>query len=218
MIPRFLFPFLPYRSFFSPFLVLSAITVPCWLVFRLYRLRDSGHRVSLGREILLLTFVVYLSGLATATLLPNHNSRSAAAAAVGIDVHPSLASLTCSSTTLPRGSTARAFCIHNARGNVVLFFPLGILMPLVWRRLSFWRGILIAIGISCGIELVQFLSRAWINRNADVNDVILNVIGASIGLAFVFLIRLRQGRPPGNRFAAYPGHVCFPHGEQIPRA
>jgi glycopeptide antibiotics resistance protein len=196
MIPKFLFPLLPYRSFAFPFLVLSAITVPCWLVFRLYRLRTSGHGLSFHREILLLTFVVYLSGLATATLLPNHNSRVAAEAAVGIDLHPSLASLTCSSANLPRGSTAQAFCLHNARGNVMLLFPLGILIPLVWRRLRFWRGIQIAIAVSVSIELVQYFSRAWSNRNADVNDVVLNVLGASLGLALVFLLRMRRGTRP----------------------
>jgi len=196
MIPKFLFPFLPYRSFFFPFLVLSAITVPCWLVFRLYRLRTPGHRLSFHREILLLTFVVYLSGLATATLIPNHNSRLAAEAAMGIDLHPSLASLTCFSAILSRGSTARAFCVHNARGNVMLFFPLGILLPLVWRRLGFWRGIQIAIALSCSIELVQYLLRAWINRTADVNDVVLNVLGVSLGLALVFLLRLGRGTRP----------------------
>ena len=193
MLRHLVYPFLPYRSFFFPFLVLSAIAVPCWLVFRLYRLRTSGHRRSFRREILLLTFVVYLSGLATATLIPNRNSRLAAEAAMGIDLRPNLASLTCSSATLPRGSTARAFCVHNAKGNVVLFFPLGILIPLVWRRLRFWRGVQIAIAISVSIELVQYLSRAWSNRNADVNDVILNVLGASFGLAIVFLLRLLRG-------------------------
>ena len=199
MFRHLLYPFLPYRSFFFPFLVLSAIAVPCWLVFRLYRLRTPGHRLSFRREILLLTFVVYLSGLATATLLPNHNSRVAAEAAVGIDIHPNLASLTCSSATLPKGSTARAFCLHNARGNVMLFFPLGILIPLVWRRLRFWRGIQIAIAISVSIELVQYLSRGWSNRNADVNDVVLNGLGACLGLAFVFLLRLVRGTRPAVR-------------------
>jgi glycopeptide antibiotics resistance protein len=198
MIPKFLFPLLPYRSFAFPFLVLSAIAVPCWLVFRLYRLRTPGHRLSFQREILLLTFVVYLSGLATATLIPNHNSRLAAEAAVGIDLHPNLASLTCSSAMLPRGSTARAFCIHNARGNVMLFFPLGILMPLVWTRLRFWRGILIAIALSFSIELGQYLFKAWSNRTADVNDVMLNVFGAFLGLAFVFLLRLLRGSQHSN--------------------
>lgn len=196
MFRHLLYPFLPYRSFFFPFLVLSAIAVPCWLIFRLYRLRTPGHRLSFRREILLLTFVVYLCGLATATLIPNHNSRLAAEAAVGIDLHPNLASLTCSSATLPRGSTARAFCVHNARGNVMLFFPFGILIPLVWTRLRFWSGIQIAIALSCSIELVQYLSRAWSNRNADVNDVVLNGLGACLGLAIVFLLRLLRSTRP----------------------
>src|SRR5882672_2360920 len=133
MLRQLLYLFLPYRSFVFPFLVLSAITVPCWLVFRLYRLRTRGHPLSFHREILLLTFVVYLSGLAAATLTPNHSSRFRAEATVGVDLNPNLTSLTCSSAILPRGSTARAFCVRNARGNVMLFFPLGILLPLVWR-------------------------------------------------------------------------------------
>jgi glycopeptide antibiotics resistance protein len=197
MIPKFLYPLLVYRSIVFPFFVLSAIAVPCWLVFRLYRLRSLGHRLSFSREILLLTFVVYLSGLAAATLEPNHSSRYRAEATVGIDLHPNLASLTCSSANLPRGSTAQAFCVRNARGNVVLFFPLGILLPLVWRRLRFWRGIQIAIALSVSIELAQYVSRTWgINRTADINDVVLNVLGASVGLALVFLLRLRRGTRP----------------------
>jgi glycopeptide antibiotics resistance protein len=193
MMRLFVYPFLPYRSYFFPFLVLCATAVPCWMLFRLYRLRTSGHGLSFRREILLLIFVVYLSGLATATLIPNRNSGSAAQAAMGIDLHPNLASLTCSSAILPKGSTARAFCLHNAKGNVMLFFPLGILMPLVWKRVRFWSGLQIAITVSVAIELVQYLSMGWSNRNADVNDVVLNVFGAFLGLAIVFLLRLLRG-------------------------
>jgi glycopeptide antibiotics resistance protein len=197
MVRLFVYPFLVYRSLAFPFLVLSAITVPCWLVFRLYRLRTPGHGLSFHREILLLTFVVYLSGLAAATLIPNHNSRLRAEATVRIELHPNLASLTCSSATLPRGSKARFFCVYNAAGNVLLFFPLGILIPLVWRRLRFWSGLQIAIAVSCSIELVQYLSSAWGSyRLADVNDVILNGLGACLGLGLVFLLRLRRGTRP----------------------
>jgi glycopeptide antibiotics resistance protein len=75
----------------------------------------------------------------------------------------------------------------------MLFFPLGILMPLVWKRVRFWSGIQIAIAVSVAIELVQYLSMGWSNRNADVNDVVLNVFGAFLGLAIVFLLRLLRG-------------------------
>lgn len=197
MLRQLIYPFLPYRSFASPIFVLSLIVVPCWLVFRLYRHRTGGHPLSFHREILLLTFVLYLAGVAAVTLTPNRSSRLRAEGKGGIELHPKLASLTCSSALLPRGSTARAFCVRNARGNLLLFFPLGILIPLVWRRLSFWTGIRIAIGLSFSIELLQYLSSPWGSyRSADVNDVILNVLGACLGLALVCLLRLRQGIRP----------------------
>lgn len=181
MFPRFLYPFLIYRDIVFPFLVLSAIAVPCWLVFRLYRTRASGHRLPFHRECLLLTVVVYLAGVAAATLMPNHGSRARAQATAGIELHPDLASLTCSSPSLPSGSSARAFCVRNAAGNFALFVPLGILIPLVWRCLRFWHGLLIAIAFSCSIEIVQYFSRAWGSyRLADVNDVILNSLGGRV--------------------------------------
>ena len=202
MLREIFYAFLPYRSFLAPILVLGSIVVPCWLVFRLYRHRTRGRPLSLRREVLLLIFIVYLAGLAAATLTPNRSSRLRAAGTGGIELRPNLASLTCSSATLPRGSTAQAFCVHNARGNVMLFFPLGILLPLVWGRLRFWRAVQIAIALSCSIELLQFLSSAWGSyRAADVNDVILNVSGACLGLALVSLLRLLPwGRRASERW------------------
>ena len=152
MLRQLFYMFLQYRSFLFPILALAAIVVPCWLVFRLYRQRTRGHPLSFQREMLLLAFVFYLCGLAAATLTPNRSSRLRAAGTGGIDVRPSLASLTCSSASLPKGTTPQAFCVHNARGNVMLFFPLGLLMPLVWRRLRFWGGLQIAIAISAPVS------------------------------------------------------------------
>jgi glycopeptide antibiotics resistance protein len=198
MPPRFLYPFLPYRSLFVPVLVAAAIGVPCWLAFRLYRHRSRGQPMSFGRELLLLIFVAYLSGLAAVTLLPSRSSRAKVEATDGITLRPNLTSLTCSFASSPSGSTAPAFCERNAKGNFVLFIPLGILLPLIWRRLRFRDGMAIAIALSVSIEILQYLSRSFgSKRLADVNDVILNVLGAALGLAFVALLRWR----PGSRAA-----------------
>ena len=198
MLRQLFYAFLPYRSFVFPILVLSSIVVPCWLIFRLYRHRTGARPLLFHREILLLIFVVYLSGVAAVTLTPNRSSRLIAEGKGRMELRPSRASLTCSSALLPRGSTAQAFCVHNARGNVMLFFPLGLFLPLISRNLRFRTGILIAIALSISIELVQYLSSAWGSyRSADVNDVILNVLGACLGLALVALLRL----PPGTRRA-----------------
>jgi glycopeptide antibiotics resistance protein len=189
MFPQLLYPLLAYRSMAGPFLIVSAVVVPCWLAVRLYRRRTAGRGPTLRREVLLLVFVVYLSGLAAATLTPNHSSRVMAEGAGGVELRPSLASLTCSAALLP-SDVDRGFCVRNAMGNVALFLPLGILTPLVWRRLGFWKGLQIAIAVSFGIELVQYLSSAWGSyRAADVNDVVLNVLGACGGLALGLLPR-----------------------------
>jgi len=81
--------------------------------------------------------------------------------------------------------------MRNARGNVALFIPLGVLIPLVWPRRRFWSGLQIALAVSISIEVLQYLSRPWSNRLADVNDVILNVVGAALGLAVVSVLRWR---------------------------
>jgi len=194
MLRHLLYPFLPYRSLAFPILVLSSILVPCWLLLRLYWLRIHRQRWSLRHEALLLIIVVYLSGLAAVTLVPSRPSRLVAESSAGIELRPTLASLTCSPVIMPRGSAARGFCVRNARGNFLLFFPLGILLPLVSRRLPFWRGIQIAIALSLSIELLQYLSRAFGSyRTADINDFILNVLGAGLGFALMSLLRLRPG-------------------------
>lgn len=191
MLRNLLYPFLLYRSVLQPTVILSLLVVPCWLVLRLYRVRSSARRSSFGHEFLLLTFVVYLCGLAAATLNPNDRARMRTPAMPGLELRPKLTTLACTSPNLPKGSRARFFCMYNSTGNVLLFFPLGILLPPIGRRLRFWNVILIAIALSSGIELLQYISRMWGSyRLADINDVILNTLGACAGLAVVSVLRL----------------------------
>jgi glycopeptide antibiotics resistance protein len=59
--------------------------------------------------------------------------------------------------------------------------------------------ILIAIALSTGIEIVQYVSQAWGSyRLADINDVILNTLGACPGLAVVSAVRLLAGVRAGS--------------------
>jgi VanZ family protein len=196
MLRYLLYPFLVYRSVLHPTLILSLVAVPCWLAFRLYRLRTSGQRMSAGHELLLLAFVVYLCGLGAATLDPNDRARMRTPAMPALVLRPRLTTLTCSSPKLRASSTARFFCMYNARGNVLLFFPLGVLISLIWRRLRFWQVVLIGSAVSVGIETLQYVSSAWGSyRLADVNDVILNTLGASIGVVVVLGLRMLARRP-----------------------
>lgn len=62
--------------------------------------------------------------------------------------------------------------------NVVMFIPLGFLVPLMWKRMGkFWDIVLAGFSLSILIELSQLLCL----RGTDVDDLILNTLGAVVG-------------------------------------
>jgi glycopeptide antibiotics resistance protein len=73
--------------------------------------------------------------------------------------------------------------IQQLVGNVVMFVPLGFLLPLLGarhRRLAITAAV--GLAVSVGIELVQLLLLTLgSRRSVDVDDVILNVAGACLG-------------------------------------
>ena len=62
--------------------------------------------------------------------------------------------------------------------NIVLFLPLGFLVPLILKKINKLKYILgIGLGFSMIIEVSQLLN----NRRTDIDDLILNTIGAIVG-------------------------------------
>lgn len=62
--------------------------------------------------------------------------------------------------------------------NVVLFIPLGIMLPLLWNKFKTLKcTLLFGFGMSLAIELLQTLTF----RATDVNDLITNTFGALFG-------------------------------------
>jgi hypothetical protein len=77
--------------------------------------------------------------------------------------------------------------------NVALFVPVGLLVTLVTRRL--WLGVVLALVLSAGAELVQELLPG---RTASLRDVLANTLGAAIGAA-VAAIAVRAARSRAAR-------------------
>ncbi len=70
--------------------------------------------------------------------------------------------------------------LAGAAGNVVLFLPLGFLLPLLWPRLDrLGRVVGIGFALSAVIELSQLAAPGV--RRADVNDVLMNTLGTALG-------------------------------------
>ncbi len=71
-------------------------------------------------------------------------------------------------------------------GNIGLLFPLGLIGPVVMPRLRSWQSLAVAALVtSVGIEAIQLAGTltGFIGRSVDIDDVILNVLGALIGWA-----------------------------------
>ena len=81
--------------------------------------------------------------------------------------------------------------LAGAAGNVALFLPLGFLLPLLAPRLDrLWRTVGTGFALSAAIELSQVAFPGV--RRADVNDVLLNTLGAAVGfLAYRLAARAR---------------------------
>ena len=69
--------------------------------------------------------------------------------------------------------------VNNLLGNVILLLPLGLLLPFLFLKCkSLLTVIAIAFCTSCVVELLQFCLQIGM---ADIDDVLLNTIGAGVG-------------------------------------
>jgi glycopeptide antibiotics resistance protein len=76
-------------------------------------------------------------------------------------------------------------------GNFVMLLPLGIYLPLIYKRLRkpyyFFVVLLTCFFISAGIEVLQL---ATSYRSADIDDVILNTLGGGAGFLIYQVIKV----------------------------
>jgi glycopeptide antibiotics resistance protein len=82
--------------------------------------------------------------------------------------------------------------IRQIGGNLILLLPLGYFLPVIFKRISnFKKVLLICFICSLGIELMQYCISSILGftyKISDINDVILNTTGAILGyLIFKFL-------------------------------
>lgn len=85
--------------------------------------------------------------------------------------------------------TYRVTAVINLGGNVIMFIPLGFFLPQVFPALQkFWRTILVTTLIITAVELTQLFSLLGC---CDIDDLILNVLGAAIGYS-IFILHTKK--------------------------
>lgn len=93
--------------------------------------------------------------------------------------------------------------VADAIVNILVFVPLGIVVPLMSARASWGRALGVTACLSLTIELVQYVTAHLVGGGhiADVNDLLFNVLGGALGFAVFSVL----SRGPGadvliNRF------------------
>jgi len=113
------------------------------------------------------------------TLLPAHP-------APGLDVEPNFIPLHTIGIYL--ANLDSGYWVRQMAGNLFLLLPVGLLGPVVLPWMDRWLRVLVAsLALSTAIELAQL----WVpDRSADVDDVLLNVVGAVLGYAILTALRI----------------------------
>jgi glycopeptide antibiotics resistance protein len=76
------------------------------------------------------------------------------------------------------GEKGRMIALIELVGNIALFVPIGFLVPLVYRKITWKKTLALAVSTGLIIEGMQLIFRVGI---FDIDDVILNGLGVMIG-------------------------------------
>ena len=139
-----------------------------WLLIR----RGALRRRSNLHEGAVIVFACYAAVVLSLTFLPLPFWR--------FMFHPSPSHYDFKSTLLAmlRGEhTIYRWGLTMLIANVLLFVPLGFLVPILWRQ-RWWQTLLTALAATLCIELIQ----PFFDRSFDVDDIFLNFAGGAIGL------------------------------------
>ncbi|QHT57636.1 VanZ family protein [Cellulomonas sp. H30R-01] len=148
-------------------------------------------RLSVPRAAVAVVLCIYAAGVVANTVFP-----------IYLDKPVSSAPWTSSVVVVPW----TPYEVADAVMNILVFVPLGFLMPLVVARVTWWRAAAAAAVVSLGIEVTQVVTAHLLGGGhvADVHDLLFNVVGGALGyVAFVALSRVRAARALVIRFRWY---------------
>ena len=77
--------------------------------------------------------------------------------------------------------------IVNLGGNIIMFIPLGLLLPKVFPKLATLPRVLLATAMV--ITLVEITQLFTLVGSCDIDDLILNLLGAAIGYGILRLAK-----------------------------
>lgn len=164
--------------------------LPLYSVVRVYRLRGYDGVPDPAREIVMAVFVLFMLGLLTLTFSKGEGHlRSITLAQAwnrlknreGVNFIPF--------------RTIRNYLRHAANvdilwvnivGNIVMFVPWGMGLPLLWKK---FRSVWAVAGMSLALPVCIEFCQLFVGRTVDVDDIILNFTGGMLGGLLYLILR-----------------------------
>ncbi len=177
----------PYLERMAPAALLALAMYGLSWPVRRRRLTGLGLTTTALHEGVLVVFMMFLAGLLWLTVLPKITWAEGRlvfqAEGIGeINLKPFV--IFRQSRILARQGVKSYFLI-NFWGNILMFVPIGLLPPLLWRKGRWWKAVLSGFLLSMTIELCQIP----ISRGTDIDDLWLNTLGTAVGYGLYALTR-----------------------------
>ena len=179
---------------------LLKIGIPIYSIilgFKMFQKIKRGKEIDYKKELVKFILAVYIFALVGVTLFPitiYFGEQSVPTYGAWVNYVP-FRSIIQDMFDIGHGHFSTAFqiklLIRNVGGNFILLMPLGMLLPIISRKINSIKKVLIlGFAVSLSIELLQFLGSSLniiFARVVDIDDIILNTLGAATGyIIYVF--------------------------------
>ena len=161
----------------------------CYSIARLAQAKRCKRQLNFPQECIRASFVAYISGIASQLFAPvGRIWMEMEGGYRHINIRLLLRENRCNlipfrtlwaqlTGNLPLDSEDIYIGRLNILFNLLVFLPLGVFLPVLFRKEQKWYFVSItAVGISALTQVVKYL----VGRTADIDDILLNVIGCMI--------------------------------------
>lgn len=147
--------------------------------------RNISHKKPVYEIIMITVFIIYIAFLFYQTFLNPIYGRAYSHRCVNVIPFRTIGQFMSARYN-------RNIKIINMLGNIVVFIPLGIMLPLISKRLAgVVKGVLFSAGLSAVIEVMQYILAVGVT---DIDDLILNIFGGFLGsVLFTYVFNARKG-------------------------
>ncbi len=164
-----------------------------YIIFRFLKLKKNNSDINYKKEILYLIFVCYIVGLFNLVLVPRnfwntiwynifYNLNENPFEGIfdfSYNFIPTIYKIIIGEYTL--GSWVKKMIV----GNLLMFIPMGIFLPLCFKNINKKNIFKYAVLIPFAIEVLQLVA----GRSFDIDDLVMNFLGIVIGYFIVELVK-----------------------------